>query len=203
MLAGLRFAEQGGIMSENNTKTFVQTIRNRSIENRKSINLLLINNLIGNSFSIIRQELDSMIRVIYLLNLIDLHERDELISQTLNGEKWRLKNENGKTVNITEKDMVELANSLYGWTKSVYKFGCAFIHLSDFHNYLVSDPFLKLNLEERKDIVKHVNNYHMTSLTPECSIQDLFPLINSIFDKVSGNLECYLESLEKNKIGAD
>jgi len=190
-------------MSENNTKTFVQTIRNRSIENRKSINLLLINNLIGNSFSIIRQELDSMIRVIYLLNLIDLHERDELISQTLNGEKWRLKNENGKTVNITEKDMVELANSLYGWTKSVYKFGCAFIHLSDFHNYLVSDPFLKLNLEERKDIVKHVNNYHMTSLTPECSIQDLFPLINSIFDKVSGNLECYLESLEKNKIGAD
>src|SRR5690554_1366354 len=124
-------------MMENNTQTFVETIRNRSNENKKSITLLLNNQLFGNCFSIIRQELDSMIRVIYLLNVIDLDQREKLINQTLIGQKWRIKNENGKTISITDRDMVELSNSLFGWTKSVYKFGCAFIHLSDFHNYLV------------------------------------------------------------------
>jgi hypothetical protein len=203
MLAGLRFAEQGEKMLENNTKIFVQTIRNRSIENKKSITLLLDNQLFGNSFSIIRQELDSMIRVIYLLNVVDLDQREDLINQTLSGQKWKIQNENGKIISITDRDMVELANSLFGWTKSVYKFGCAFIHLSDFHNYLVSDPFQKLSYEDRKDIIKHVNNYHMTSLSSDCSIQEFYPLIMAIFDKVSENLGCYLDDLEKNKIGTD
>lgn len=190
-------------MSENNTKTFVQTIKNRSIENKKSITVLLDNQLFGNSFSIIRQELDSMIRVIYLLNVSDLDQRQDLITQTLSGQKWKLNNKNRKTINITEKDMVELSYSLFGWTKSVYKFGCAFIHLSDFHNYLVSDPFQKLSYEDREDIVKHVNNYHMTSLKSDCSIQEFYPLIMTIFEKVSGNLGCYLDSLEKNMNGTD
>lgn len=71
-------------MSENNTKTFVQTIKNRSIENKKSITVLLDNQLFGNSFSIIRQELDSMIRVIYLLNVSDLDQLLHFI--TLNNQ---------------------------------------------------------------------------------------------------------------------
>jgi len=203
MLAGLRFAEQGEKMSESNTRTFVQTIRNRSIENRKSITLLLSANLFGNSFSIIRQELDSMIRVIYLLHVIDLQEREQLIKQTLSGEKWQVNNVKGKRVIITDKDMVELANSLFGWTQSVYKFGCSFIHLSDFHNYLVSDPFQKLEYEERRNIVKHINNYHSASLSSDSKIEDFFPFVYAIFDKISSNLGCYLEHLENNETGSD
>ena len=203
MLAGLRFAEQGEKMSESNTRTFVQTIRNISIENRKSITLLLSANLFGNSFSIIRQELDSMIRVIYLLHVIDLQEREQLIKQTLSGEKWQVNNVKGKRVIITDKDMVELANSLFGWTQSVYKFGCSFIHLSDFHNYLVSDPFQKLEYEERRNIVKHINNYHSASLSSDSKIEDFFPFVYAIFDKISSNLGCYLEHLENNETGSD
>jgi len=190
-------------MSESNTRTFVQTIRNRSIENRKSITLLLSANLFGNSFSIIRQELDSMIRVIYLLHVIDLQEREQLIKQTLSGEKWQVNNVKGKRVIITDKDMVELANSLFGWTQSVYKFGCSFIHLSDFHNYLVSDPFQKLEYEERRNIVKHINNYHSASLSSDSKIEDFFPFVYAIFDKISSNLGCYLEHLENNETGSD
>ena len=41
---------------------------------------------------------------------------------------------------ITDKEMVELAQELQGWTESVYKFGCAFIHLSGLHDYNSRDP---------------------------------------------------------------
>jgi hypothetical protein len=77
--------------------------------------------------AVLRQELDSMIRVIYLLSQSDIAFRDELIQASVEGKQWVAK---GTKHRVTDKEMVELANELHGWTESVYRFGCAFIHLS-------------------------------------------------------------------------
>ncbi len=121
----------------NSIQKYCQIIRNRSEENEKSVELLYPSEHYGQVMSILRQELDSMVRCIYLLNFADLEIRELLITQTLEGERWRYPNRKI----ITDKEMVAIANGLQGWTNSVYKFGCAFIHLSNFHNYKVTDPF--------------------------------------------------------------
>lgn len=95
--------------------------------------------------------------------------------------------------------MVEVANRLNGWTQNVYKFGCAFIHLSNFHNYLVKDPCLSLKKEDKEEIIKHIKNYHMITLRNDFSLEDIFNVLPSIMDKIHKNLECEIETLEKNK----
>lgn len=79
-----------------NLETFCNIIRTRSIENQKSFHVLYSNKLWGNCFSILRQELDSLVRVMYLLDITDLSLRDNYMSQTLDGEKWSYVNSNGK-----------------------------------------------------------------------------------------------------------
>jgi len=149
----------------------------------------------------LRQELDSMIRAIYLLTISNISEREKLIIKTLTGEKWKRINKNGKNESITDKNMVEIADSLNGWTLSVYKFGCSFIHLSEFHNYNSVNPFSLLSEAEKKDIVSHINNYHCASLNSNSSLEDIIPYLPGVMEKIRSNLGCYLDDLKKgNKI---
>lgn len=127
-------------------------IRNRSDENRRAMNCFILpHGALSPAFSIPRQELDSMIRVIYLLQKADFSERKRLIQSTLRGDKWRVLTPKGKYRDVTDRKLVDLAHNLQGWTQSVYKFGCAFVHLSDFHNHLAEDPFLKLSIAEKQN----------------------------------------------------
>jgi hypothetical protein len=152
-------------------------------------------NLTGQVMSVLRQELDSMVRVIFLLSNT-IEEREHLINQTLTGKKWKLRSK----TNVTDRQMVELADTLNGWTKSVYKFGCAFIHLSSFHDYIFNDPFDNLKEEELDSIRIHLNNYHGFPLTTELTIQSISRYLPMVFDKITGNLVCYIESLEKQEL---
>lgn len=127
------------------TQTFCGMIRNRSEENRQAMRCFPgPYRVLSPAFSILRQELDSMIRVIYLLSIRSVTERRRLIKSTIQGEKWKVKTSKGKWSDVTDREMVNLAQQLQGWTQSVYKFGCAFVHLSDFHNHLTENPFDKL-----------------------------------------------------------
>ena len=178
---------------------FCNIIRSRSEENRKAIATLSRcgSVVIGPSFSILRQELDSMVRVVYLLNISSLSERKRLIKQTLSGEQWTTRTEKGRERKITDKEMIDITNNLYGWTLSVYKFGCSFIHLSNFHNYLSENPVSMLRDNEKEDIIhhmKHYYGYHSDTL----DVQRIWPYIPSIFDKISGNLHYYIEGLQNN-----
>ena len=114
---------------------YIELIRNRSEENSKAIKALFDQRLIGNCLSTLRQELDSFIRIIFLGRITDLNERERLMNQTLIGEKWKELTVNNKWQQITDRDMVEKSTEIKGYIQYVYKFGCAFIHLSDFHNY--------------------------------------------------------------------
>lgn len=154
--------------------------------------LLANNDLAGQMIVVLRQELDSMVRVIYL-RAQNSELRGLLIEASVRGEKWA---KQGSRAAVTDKEMVALAQGLQGWTQSVYKFGCAFIHLSKFHDYNDRDPLLELPDDERMDILQHLRNYHGGPAGDPESFGELVPYLPRILKKISGNLECYLKELE-------
>ncbi len=180
-------------------KQFCEILRKRSEENNKSFSTLYESHLYGNCFSVLRQELDSMVRVIYLLNIPEIDERKRLIQQTLNGEQWSFINHNNKVQKVTDRDMVGIASQLWGWTQNVYKFGCAFIHLSKFHNYLNEDPFKSLSETDKDNIINQLNDYHNANLNRSSSLEDIIPYLPNVMDKITSNFEYDIRKLENNQ----
>lgn len=180
------------------TNRFCSVLRKRSSEHAEAMSRM--NDLPGMMASILRQELDSMVRVIYLLTISDMVERKRLINQTLNGEIWTVLTENGKNKKITDRDMVELSNKLQAWTLSVYKFGCAFIHFSNFHDYSNENPFAFLDPEEQSNILDHMRHYHGGPDSNTPSFEEFSSYFPRVFKKISENLECYIKDLESNEV---
>lgn len=178
-----------------NLKAFCELVRNRSQEHKEAIELLYSKRLIGQTIAILRQELDSMVRVLYLLQLRDSTRRDNLMGLTLNHERWRMTNNRI----ITDKAMVDAAQNMHGWIQSVYKLGCGFIHLSSFHDYQNRDPFQELEEEEKTHIIGHLQFYHGFSHS-SLSVDNITPFILLIFEKVRLNLRIYILDLEKSNI---
>jgi len=179
-------------------KKFCELLRKRSAEHAKAMQR--VNDLPSMMVSILRQELDSMIRAIYLLSISDFDERKRLIKQTLDGKRWTELTRNGKFKTITDRDMVELSNELQGWTLSVYKFGCSFIHLSSFHDYSTVNPFTLIDSEEQKNILDLLRYYHGGPMNDQPSFNELTQYFPRVFDKIAGNLECYIKYLENNEV---
>lgn len=121
------------------------------------------------------------------------------MAQTISGERWR----NSKNLIITDRDMVNLSARLWGWTKSVYNIGCAFIHLSNFHDYSRSNPFETLSSEEKENIIFHLNKYHGYPQNQELTFSSVSPYLVRVFNKVSSNLSYYIERLENDLTNAD
>ncbi|MCP4394493.1 MAG: hypothetical protein GY804_09550 [Alphaproteobacteria bacterium] len=173
---------------------FCKIVRQRSYENKKAMSALKVAGLSGHMFSVLRFELDSMVRVIFLLSETK-ENRIELINKTINGDKWKLAGRG----QITDRIMVDLADELNGWTKSVYKFGCAFIHLSSFHDYSQTDPFSSLSPQESTDIKNHMNYYHGFPNSQDLNMLSITLYLPRIFDKIKDNLECYIKNLAEEK----
>jgi len=180
---------------------FIDLIKSRSDEHAKAFSR--IHDLPGSMMSILRQELDSLIRVLYLLSIADLHERERLMKCTLAGDRWKVTTPKGKQALVTDSTMVEKSNEFEGWAKSVYKFGCAFIHLSNFHGYLSSNPLETISKEERSDILEHMRHYHHGPESDNPSFVELSDYFPKIFEKIKGNLECYLKNLNERAGGED
>lgn len=174
---------------------FIQLIKLRSDEHE--IAFSRIHDLPGSMMSILRQELDSLIRVLYLLAIPDLEERRRLMACTVNGERWKITTPRGKQATVTDAMMVEVSEHFEGWARSVYKFGCAFIHLSNFHGYNASNPLETLTDQEKEDVLHHMRHYHHGPESDNPTFQELAGYFPKVFDKIKGNLECYLDDLEK------
>jgi hypothetical protein len=178
----------------NHIQQFCRQVRARSVEHRRAVSAL--KELPGQMISILRQELDSMVRVIFLLAQHDRNYRNKLIKATVSGKRWTQK---GSRKLVTEREMVDLANNLHGWTRSVYKFGCAFIHLSSMHDYQDRDPLQQISAEERDAIIAHLRHYHRGPAADAPAFRDIVPFLPSVYQKIAGNLECYLNDLERNR----
>lgn len=175
-------------------EAFCRQVRARSAENRQA--MMAVRHLPGQMVSILRQELDSLVRVIFLLAQEDREYRQHLIRDSVAGRRWR---HTGTNRPVTDREMVELTDTLHGWTESVYAFGCAFIHLSSFHDHQTRDPLDQVSDAERASILNHLRYYHggPTGTSPRFS--DVVPFLPKVLTKIAGNLECYLKSLEKNE----
>lgn len=185
-------------MMDNNRmikENFIELIQNRSKENKESLQDDFAKKRIGKCISTLREELDSFIRVMYIGRISDTNERIKLMNQTLSGEKWTISTVNNKLKKVTDKDMVDKANELKGYVQYVYKFGCGFIHLSDFHNYATTNPFNKLIDTEKADIKMYLNQYHHFPIDEELTIQNITSYIPDVFDKISSNLTCYFDNI--------
>lgn len=181
--------------SGTNAAIFIRQIRSRSAEHQRAMELLAGASLAGQMIAVLRQELDSMIRVIYLL--AQSPERQEaLIDASIHGQKWTQETSRAR---VTDREMVDLAQRLQGWTQSVYKFGCAFIHLSNLHDYNDRDPLVGLPVEERRDVIEHCRNYHGGPASDAAGFDDLVPYLPAVLKKISGNLEYWLEELEQGQ----
>ena len=143
--------------------------------------------------AVLRQELDSMVRCIFLLSISDRRYRGQLVEDAVHGRQWRTEDRKRK---ITDRDMVDLSAQLHGWTQNVYAFGCGFIHLSAFHDYTDRDPFDFLTSADRKIIGHYLRNYHGFTVYAATKFKDITPILPVVFDKIAGNLECYLKDLE-------
>jgi hypothetical protein len=150
----------------------------------------------GQLIAILRQELDSLVRTVFLLSK-DLNTRQHFINQTFQNIKWTQPNSKQA---VTDRHMVELTDKLHGWTNSVYKMGCAFIHLSPMANYKNDNPFQQLTSSEIDDIKQHLHNYHGFSLIEPLNMITIRPFLLMVLDKVSDNLKCYINDLENDKI---
>ena len=150
----------------------------------------------GQMVSILRQELDSLVRVIYLLSQEDQSYRSKLIEDAASGRKWTRPNSRKA---ITDREMVDLANALHGWTKSVYSFGCAFIHLSNLHDHKSRDPLGQIPAAERAAILQHLRYYHGGPREDSHTFDDVVPLLPMVFQKIADNLECYVKQIEKGE----
>jgi len=180
------------------TEQFCNILRARYAEHISAGTLMHLNGHFGQVISILRQELDSLVRAIFLLSK-DLNPRAHFINQTLQNVKWT--QPNSKAL-VTDRQMVDLADTLHGWTNSVYKLGCAFIHLSPMADYKNANPFQQLSQTEIADIKRHLNYYHGFSLNDDLNMTTIRRYLPMVLDKVSSNLECYIEYLEKNRVGS-
>lgn len=140
----------------------------------------------GQLVALLRQELDSMVRVILMLAQEDRAYRSALIRAAVTGQRWT-KPESRQ--HVTDRQMVDLANRLNGWTRSVYKYGCAFIHLSNAHDHGERDPFLSLPEDERGAILAHMRYYHGGPCRSNPTFDDLVPFLPEVFEKIASNLK--------------
>lgn len=170
-------------------------LRQRSADHTSAVEVLLPTQNYGQVISILRQELDSLVRTVFLLSN-DLGTRRHLIEQTLHNVRWTLP---GTRTLVTDRDMVNLANRLHGWTNSVYKLGCAFIHLSPLADYRNTNPFDQLSVEETRDIMQHMHQYHDFPLNAPLNMETVGPYLQRVFNKVKMNLEWYINRLQENQ----
>ncbi len=132
---------------------FLSQAKQRSNENEKSFKLLVDNECYGVAIGLLRQELDTLIRLCYLWSPETTNDvANSLIEKSVNGEQWRVVNHNGKSVKVFERDMLDLSSSLGGWENVIYSFGCKLIHLTDYHLYKTEDPFTKIEEIDKKEI---------------------------------------------------
>lgn len=167
-------------------------VRDRSAEHQRAMEALAAIDAPGQKMAILRQELDSMLRAIFLLSK-PVSGRAGIISKSLRGDRWP----------VTDRDMVDLAQRLTNSTASVYKFGCGFIHLSAFHDHHNRNVFESLQETERNDILSHLRYYHGGPRSDSPTFADIGPLLPNVFTKIAGNLECYVEMLENGDVIED
>lgn len=176
-------------MSSAAIQEFCRIVRERSSANEQAMTRL--SDLPGHQVGILRQELDSMLRVIHL-RLSDEITRDQIAQDFVAGRGFLKANGS----RITDAEMLREARLHYGWVTRIYDFGCKFIHLSTAHDFESHDPLDDLRASDRSEIRSFFRDFHGADLAEGFSYRDVLPLIPSIFRKLKDNAAYELQCLE-------
>lgn len=174
---------------------FLSQVKDRSAENVASFHLLHENGNYSVCIGLLRQELDSLLRLCYLWRPeTTADDAVELMQDSVQGKKWAYRNEKGKTVVLRDADMLSFAAFLGGWEQVVYAFGCKAIHLSDLHAYKNHDPLASASAEVRDEVIGYLKSYHGYH-KQTISMADLYYFLPNVMQKLADNVEFYLEEL--------
>jgi hypothetical protein len=184
--------------TDDDLAVFCRLVRARSEELQAAMRALHGRGLSSVEMGLLRQELDSMVRVTFLLSQPDRQVRRRLVSATVAGERWTLPTAKGKQERVKDATLVEAADRFQGWTRLAYRFGCSFIHLSDLHDHQARDPFRALPQDDRRSIVDYLRHSHGGDVSPESSFADVMAYVPRVLGKISTNLESYLKELEQD-----
>jgi hypothetical protein len=170
---------------------FARQIRARSHENREMMPVAHKNGWRANEFSTLRLELDSLVRVIYLLDEHNRTRRAELLVQaTSPNQRWKM----------SDEEIAAPAKRMYGWEQQLYRVASRFIHLSSQHDYMTRDPFqYSLSPKQREEMVQYIKEYHGGSLSVNSTFAEVAEYLPRVFNKISGRVDHYLGMLERNE----
>ena len=169
---------------------YQKMIKQRLDENTKSFNILFELKNYCNCISIMCQELDQYIRLLYLVKQ-PAAIRDVFINNSINDKKWYSIGDDNKKAYITDKDINEFAKILTGWEAEVFEFRKVFKNLSLNINYMLRDPIKGLDDFERSVIYEYVKKYHDPEFSYKYTIKELIPELPLIFGKISDSIHEY------------
>ncbi len=145
---------------------------------------------------LLRQELDSLLRLCYLWRPeTNVNQAKLLMQDSTQGKIWKYRNANGKTVKLRDSDMLQFAAFLGGWESVVYHFGCKAIHLSDLHGYQIRDPLVSADAKTKEEVIKYLSLYHGYGKQTIC-MDDLYAYLPKVMEKLTDNVAFYVEELQ-------
>lgn len=175
-----------------NLSDFIRAAEARSNENAESLILLLDAGRLGNAVGLLRQEIDTFIRLVYL-SRIEETEVERLITAFVNGEQWRHCNGNRR---ITDREMVDIAKEQYSWVEVAYRFGCGLVHLSNLHDYENVDPFTQIPVEDKSEIVSYLGDYHGYRGL-DIDMPRFIEMLPAVMQKICGKVASYSKALTR------
>jgi hypothetical protein len=173
---------------------YKKLINHRLEENWKSFKILFNMKHYGNCISIMCQELDQMISILFILNRNE-NDRNHLINLSANSHKWFFLDWDNKKQYIGEKEIIEFSDTLVDWEKRIYEFGLSFHKLSVNFNYLLKDPILGMSEMDKQHISDYIKEYHDSNFGNEFGIQELVPFLEIVFTSITQRIGTYLEKL--------
>lgn len=141
--------------------------------------------------AVLRMELDSMIRVVYLLRTPQARER--ILASCVAGAGFK-----DGARRIKDLDMRTVAVDDNGWVNAVYEFGNRFVHLTDAHDYAQVDPFAVY--EHREEVISYLNQHHRDKvpgrpLDGNSTLTDIALYAPHVLEKITSNLHIHLDQL--------
>ncbi len=179
-----------------NADTFCRMIGARSREHHEAMRVALDNGWFAIAGSVLRMELDSMIRVIWLLRHPDT--REQILASCVAGEGFKV----GRTP-IRDGAMAADAANVNDWVQSVYRFGNTFVHLTNAHDYAVLDPFQAY--EHRGEVIEFLNHYHRDKVPggpvdDSFTLRDLAAYAPYVLEKITSNLDIHVRDLRGQSV---
>jgi len=163
-------------------------------ENRKSFDLLFSIRHYGNCISIMCQELDQVIKILFLLNS-SKEDQKKFIESSINNHKWFVIRNIDKKEYITEEVLETYSETLIGWDKSIYEFGLAFGSLANTFNYGTRDPIKSMGEKDKEKIYQYITEFHNKDFPKNYDLSNLIIELPTILNKISVNLRNYMDKI--------